>query len=105
MLVPFVTGSAKDDPHLSELSEGTEIQMDPEFCVWRDSRIAKIFLLLTAIQRAARILINHAFRQGGGMKNEIGSYLEGIGKWFEILDLGTEEKDVWGSGIASWRPH
>lgn len=40
------------------------------------------------------------------MKKETRSYLEGIGKGFEmILDLGAEKKDVWGIGVASWRPH
>lgn len=106
MLVAFVIGSARDDPPLSDLSEGIEIQMDLEFCVWRDSQIMKIILLLTAIQGEACILISHAFRQGGRIKKEIRSYLEGIGKGVEmVLDLGAEKKDVWGIGVASWRPH
>lgn len=62
----------------------------------------KIFLLLTAIQRASRILVSRGFRQGGGKKKGVGSCLEGAGKWFEmILDLGAGRKERrfegWGS--------
>lgn len=41
--------------------------------MWRDSQSMKIFLLLTAIQRAACILVSHAFRQGFGKKKGVGS--------------------------------
>lgn len=60
--------SVKDDYPVSDSLEGTEIQMYPEFCVWRDSQNMEIFLVLMAVQRAVCILSNHAFRQEGGTK-------------------------------------
>lgn len=69
--------------------------------MWRDNQNVKIFLPLTAIQRAARILVSCAFRQGGRKKEGVDSCLEGAGKWFEmILDLGAGRKGIlggWGS--------
>lgn len=64
----------------------------------------KILLLLTAVQRAACILVNHAFRQGCGKRKGVGSCLKRVGKWFEmILDLGAGRKMFWG-GVVSWTP-
>lgn len=62
----------------------------------------KVFLLLTALQRAACILVSHAIRQGGGKKKGVGSCLEGVGKWFEmILGLGAGRRERWFGGWGS----
>lgn len=69
--------------------------------MWRDSQSMKIFLLLTAIQRAACVLVSHAFRQEGGKKKGVGPCLKGLGKWFGmILGLGAGRKERCFGGVG-----